>query len=142
MKGPILCKKRTSRSRRFFRMGVFKNFVMVTGKHLWRSLFLIRVQACNFTEKWLQQRCFPVNIGKCLRTASFVVLVRRAITCDLQKHNSRKLKTVLLVAFNFRFNFLYLGCSSNFASNTKRINQLPFPLKLERNLRFSDSFGW
>ena len=38
---------------------VLKNFVVFTGKF----------QACNFTEKRLQHRCFPLNIAKFLRTS-------------------------------------------------------------------------
>ena len=41
----------------------------MTGKHLCWSLFLIKLQ--TFIEKRLQQRCFPVNIAKFLRTAFF-----------------------------------------------------------------------
>ena len=32
---------------------------------------------CNFIEKRLQHRCFPVNIAKFLRTAFFVKHLRR-----------------------------------------------------------------
>ena len=47
-----------------FKMGVLKIVVVFTGKHLCWSLFLI-----TFLARGLQQRCFPVNFAKFLRTA-------------------------------------------------------------------------
>ena len=38
---------------------------MITQKHPGAD----RVKVCNLMKKRLQQRCFPVNIAKCLRTA-------------------------------------------------------------------------
>ena len=46
-----------------FKIGALKIFVIFTGKHLYWSLFLIKLQTWG-----LQQKCFPVNIGKFLRT--------------------------------------------------------------------------
>ena len=46
----------------FFEIGVLKNFVILRGKHLYWSLFLLKLHACNF----------PVNIAKFLRTTSFI----------------------------------------------------------------------
>ena len=40
---------------------VLKNFVVFTGKF----------QACNFTEKRLQHRCFPLNIAKIFKNTYF-----------------------------------------------------------------------
>ena len=40
---------------------VLKNFVVFTGKF----------QACNFTGKRLQHRCFPVNIAKIFKNTYF-----------------------------------------------------------------------
>ena len=48
--------------------GDIKNFVIFTGKHLCRSLFLIKLQACKFIEKRLQHWCFPLHVKKFLRT--------------------------------------------------------------------------
>ena len=48
-----------------------KNFAIFTGKHLCRSLFLIKLQInflINFIKKRLQHRCFSVNIDKFLIT--------------------------------------------------------------------------
>ena len=47
--------------------GVLKNFAVFTGKHL---------QASNFIKKRFQNMCFPVNIAKFLRTASFIEHLR------------------------------------------------------------------
>ena len=64
---------RSSCSQMIFKIGVFKNFATFTGKHLCWSLFhkVAGFQACNFTKKSLQHRCFPVNIAKFLRTAFY-----------------------------------------------------------------------
>ena len=48
--------------------GVLRNFVIFTGKHLWWSLFLIKLRACKFIEKRLQHWCFPLHARKFLRT--------------------------------------------------------------------------
>ena len=46
-----------------------KNFVIFTIKHLCWSLSSIKLQqACNFIKRRLQDRCFPVNIAKILKT--------------------------------------------------------------------------
>ena len=76
----------------FFKIGVVKNFVTFTGKHLCWSLFLITLQvtklainipewcrrrsgvfivnfeACNFIKRRLQHRCFPMKFEKFSRT--------------------------------------------------------------------------
>ena len=51
----------------FFEIGVLKNFAIFRAKHLCWSLFLTRLQACNF----------PVNIAKFLRTPFFIKHIRR-----------------------------------------------------------------
>ena len=55
----------------FFKIGVRKNFTNFTGKHLCWSLFLIKLQACNFLKKRLQHRDFPVKFVKFLKTSFF-----------------------------------------------------------------------
>ena len=56
----------------FFKIGVLKNFVNFTGKHLCWNLFLTKLQARrpegNSVEKRLQHRAFPVKFTKFLRT--------------------------------------------------------------------------
>ena len=63
---------RSSLFQMIFKIDVFKDFAMFTGKHLCQSLFLIMLQAkvCNFIRKRLYHGCFiVVNIAKFLRTA-------------------------------------------------------------------------
>ena len=49
--------------------GGLKNFVIFTGKRLCWSLFLIKLQACKFIEKRLQQWRFPLHVREFLRTS-------------------------------------------------------------------------
>ena len=51
----------------FYQKAVLKNVVIFTGKNLCWNFFLIKLQACNFIKKRLQNRCFPENITKFLR---------------------------------------------------------------------------
>ena len=48
---------RSWRSQKFFKIGVLKDFAIFTEKHLCSSLFLMKLH-----------RCFPVKIGKILKT--------------------------------------------------------------------------
>ena len=48
----------------FFKKGILKNFASFTGKQLFWSLFLIKLQACNFFKKILQHRCFSLKLAK------------------------------------------------------------------------------
>ena len=55
----------------FHKRAVFINLVIFIGKHLCWSVFFNEdgsLQSCDFIEKRLQHRCFPVNIVKFLRT--------------------------------------------------------------------------
>ena len=50
---------------------ILKDFVIFRGKHLCWSLFFTKIlglKDCNFIKKRLQDRCFPANIAKFLRT--------------------------------------------------------------------------
>ena len=59
---------RGSHSQIFFKKGVLEYFVNFTGKHLrLPESFLIKMQACNFIKKRLQQSCFPVKFEEILR---------------------------------------------------------------------------
>ena len=60
---------RSSHQRCSVKKGVLKNFANFLGKHLYWSLFLIKLQAYNFIKKRLRQRCFPVQFAKILRTS-------------------------------------------------------------------------
>ena len=57
---------RSSHWRCSVKKGVLKNFAKFTGKHLCRSLFLIKLQA--FIKKRLLYRCFPVKFAIFPRT--------------------------------------------------------------------------
>ena len=52
---------RSSLSEMLFTIGVLKNFANFTEKHLCWSLFLMKLETCNFMKKRLQHSCFPVN---------------------------------------------------------------------------------
>ena len=61
---------RSSHWRCSIKKTILKNFVILTGKHLCRGIFLNKVaghQACNFIKRRLQHRYFLANIGKFIR---------------------------------------------------------------------------
>ena len=53
-------------SQMFYKIDDPKNLAIFTGKHLYWRFFLI-----NFIKKGLYNRCFPVNVAKCLGTAFY-----------------------------------------------------------------------
>ena len=55
-----------SEQREAFLSCVLKNFAIFTGKHLCRSLLLIKFQTRDFIQKSFQNSCFLVNIAKFL----------------------------------------------------------------------------
>ena len=59
---------RNSRSQMFFKIGVLKNFEILTGKHICRSLFLNKVTGIKASKR-LQHKFFPVNIVNFLKEA-------------------------------------------------------------------------
>ena len=76
--------------------GILESFIKFTFKHLYRSLLLNKKdhQACNFIKKRLQHMCFPVNIGKFLRTRILKNICERLllqifdrILCHLLTHS-------------------------------------------------------
>ena len=68
------------------------NFAIFTGKHLYWNLFLVRLQACNFIEKRLQHRCFPVNIANgCFCASALKESPRRCILYKRCSLSSAKL---------------------------------------------------
>ena len=54
----------------FFNVGVLENFAIFTGKHLYWSLFLIKLQACNFVKKTPTQ-VFSCPYCEIFRTSFF-----------------------------------------------------------------------
>ena len=60
---------------------VFKNFIILTGKHLCQILSFDKScmsQDCNSLNKGLQHRCFPINFVKLLQNIYFVEHVQLA----------------------------------------------------------------
>ena len=60
---------RSSDQRCSVRKGALRNFKKLTGKQLWQSLFLIKLQVFLqlYLKKRLRHRCFSVNFAKFLR---------------------------------------------------------------------------
>ena len=73
----------SSRPEVFCKRGVLRNFTKFTWRHLCQSLFFNKVagQACNFIEKRLWHRCFPVNFTKFLRTPFLTEHLRWLLLC-------------------------------------------------------------
>ena len=59
---------RNSRLQMFFKIGVLKNFEVLTGKHIYRSLFFNKVTGIKASKR-LQHRFFTVNIVNFLKAA-------------------------------------------------------------------------
>ena len=64
-KAGLRCKKIVKTQKQPF-ADVLENSTNFTGNHLWRSLFLIKLQpwVCNFVKKRLHHRCFPAKFFK------------------------------------------------------------------------------
>ena len=60
------------RSQMFFKLGVFKNCAIFTGKHLCLLNKVADLKATNFIKKRLQHKVFSVNIAKFLRIPFFI----------------------------------------------------------------------
>ena len=66
----------------FYKKTVLENFAIFTGKHLYWSLFLIKLQALRLgtlLNRRHQHRCFPANIGKVFRTPILKNLFKRLL---------------------------------------------------------------
>ena len=99
---------------------------MFTEKHLCRSLFLNKnagLQSWHFIEKRLQQRCFPLNIAKSLRTPV------------LKNICERLFKWFLTWANNIKSN---IESEEEIFSKTKQKNRSKNQLD-EKNLPFHDA---
>ena len=75
---------KSSRSQMFFKVGVLKNFAIFTGKHMCKSLFLIKLKTCNFIKKRLQQVFYRTFLNLFLRTP---ILKSILIGCFCNKGN-------------------------------------------------------
>ena len=81
---------RSSRLQVVCKKGVLENFAKFTGKNLCQSLFFNKVEGlrpASFLKTRLWQRCFRVNIVKCLRTPSFYTLPVAASDSRVVKDN-------------------------------------------------------
>ena len=65
----LLLKHSSKQPEVFYKRAVLRNFAIFTQKSLWWSLFLIKLQVSRPDIKTrLQDRCFPVDIAKFLRS--------------------------------------------------------------------------
>ena len=76
---------RSSDQRCSVKKGVLKYFTNFTGKHLCWSLF----QNCNFIEKRLWHRCFPMKFAKFLRTPTLKNICERLVLKMTFIHNDK-----------------------------------------------------
>ena len=102
---PCVCgKNSSSRPEVFSKKSVLKNFAKFTGKHLYQSLFLIKLQASAFS----------ANFAKFLRTA-FLTEQLRTVAASERKKDWRRKSVVLLLNFyqkDTRYDFKIL-CYKN-----------------------------
>ena len=61
----------------FYEKGVYKKIAIFKGKRL-IGVFSV-IQTCNFIEKRRQNRCFPLNIAKLLRTPILKKICKRMV---------------------------------------------------------------
>ena len=130
----------------FYKKADLKNLAIFTGKHLWRNLFCNEnadLQFCNFIQRRLQPKCFPVNIAKFLRTPVLKNICERLferfptrinnITSNMKwgrhflesKRKNTFLKLSLMnknLPFHDHFFFLYFSnaCQAAFALHNER----------------------
>ena len=102
---PCVCgKNSSSRPEVFCKKSVLKNFAKFTGKHLYQSLFLIKLQASAFS----------ANFAKFLRTA-FLTEQLRTVAASERKKDWRRKSVVLLLNFyqtDTRYDFKILCCKN------------------------------
>ena len=75
----------------FFKIGVLKNFAILTGKHLCWSRFLIKFQLQLYQEETPTR--FPVKITEFLRSAFFITPPVAAYGSSLKPDKRYKYKT-------------------------------------------------
>ena len=104
---------KSSRSQMIFNIGLFKNFTILTGKHLCWSLFLIKLQAFRF---------FPVNIAKLIRSKFFIKYLRWLLhhmfcfTLYFQKDNPEYIVVLHCITVSFwnlkSLSFAFICCTT------------------------------
>ena len=123
----------------FYKNAILKNFAIFTQKQLRWSLFLNKNAALdywNFIKKRLQQRCFPMNISKFLRTPVLKNICEQLFECFTTWANnvtinrkwrrhflSARWKKLALALYSWSFRFsLFLHCMSQaaFSLHNKR----------------------
>ena len=75
-------------------LGILRNFVKFTGKHLWQGPFFNKAvdmgpEACNLFKKRPCQRCFRLNFSEFLRTP-FLQNVSGRLLLSLEIYKSKK----------------------------------------------------
>ena len=74
----------------FFEIGVLKNFAIFRGKHLCWSVFLIKLQACNFPRIFILTWAISEQFSrKDLKPMAFLVLVKESFTCMSAKFSEK-----------------------------------------------------
>ena len=107
---------RSSHQRCSLKKVFFKNFTKFTGKHLCWSLFFNKVSGLRpaiLLKKKLQQRCFPVNFVKFLRT-SF-----------LQNTSQRLLLFAIHLTISFCKEVLYIYSNLLLLERSQKLTILP-----------------
>ena len=76
-----------------------KHFSKSTGKQMYWTLFLIKLQvsACNFVKKRLQHRCFPANFFRVFTSTYFAKHLRTAASTNLHHYRSHDDMASLIV---------------------------------------------
>ena len=137
---------RSSRSQMFFKIRVFKNFAILTGTHLCRSLFLIKLQAWrpetllkrdskawNFVEKKLRHS-FSCEICKIFQNTFFTEHFRWLLLTMSMKENLNKPPLFLI----FIYIFWSLKCNIPFCHKVEATNAILSVTKNKWRRNFSD----
>ena len=100
----------------FFKIGLLKNFAIFTGKQLWRSLVLIKLQSCNF----------PANIVKFFHKTTLVAVSEKSINFPgkqisplANQRNVLPLPLNCLINFYWVLNIFHPHCVFHFSCKTE-----------------------
>ena len=131
---------RSSSSQMFFKIGVLKNFKILTIKHLRWGLFqeCCMPKAWDFINKRLHPGCFPVNIAKFLR-AAFLYRTPPAFVLILMKIPAKIMKGFLWENFEYYMNIEYykiirLCNNRNIQKITNKQHYCKFSNKFQPNI--------
>ena len=87
---PFFSKDRSSHRRCFVRKGVFRNFAIFKGKHLYRP------QACNFIKKETLAQVFSYEFCKISKNTFFIEHLRTTASERKRAHTSYSCLTLFL----------------------------------------------